>query len=166
MSERNPSSLLKGLKRSLPALGQAVSEDAESRILPNAPSELQTRSTQELRPVIPPEGPQLLPHTALQASHLEIPPDNSQNDSHDINQVISPVVSQSAPQYVLQGTQLKPKKKKFTVTFSLRIEVKLLERLRSVADYNELDMTSIINEALERHLLNFPQPPPNYKRRR
>jgi hypothetical protein len=166
MSERNPSSLLKGLKRSLPALGQAVSEDAESRILPNAPSELQARSTQEARPEIPAGGTQPLPHIAPLVSSLEIARDNSQDDLHEINHVISPVVSHDSPQYVLQGTQLKPKKKKFTVTFSLRIEVKLLERLRSVADYNELDMTSIVNEALERHLLNFPQPPPNYKRRR
>src|SRR4051812_39324113 len=114
MSERNPSSLLRGLKRSLPALGQAVSEDAESRILPNAPSGLQARSTQEVRPEITAEGPQLLPHTARQAGHAEIRRDDSQNDSHDINEVISPVVSQDTPQYVLQGTQLKPKKKKFT----------------------------------------------------
>ena len=156
-------SLLKGLKRSLPERGLpergkvASEEDAERRIL---------AAEQGVTPVaslavahgVSLDIPMDISHDTPLAGHLDAPLDPHQERHID--------TTQERHLQVPQRTSLLKKKKTYTTTFTLRMDLDLYRRLKDVADFNELQMTAIINEAIGLHLAAFEQPPPTWKRRR
>jgi hypothetical protein len=54
-------------------------------------------------------------------------------------------------------SRLQPKQVTIPATF--RLPLALHDRLKSVAQFNRLNMTDIVAEAIEIHLANFPHPP-------
>ena len=146
-------SLLKGLKRNLPEQGLpergriASAEEAERRILPGegAPA-VALVAPRDVTPAVAPETLSAILLDASLEGHLD--------------------ATQERRPEVTQYTSLLRKKKKYTTTFTLRMDLELYRRLKDIADFNELQMTSIINEAVSLHLAAFEQPPPNWKRRR
>jgi hypothetical protein len=62
---------------------------------------------------------------------------------------------------VLPATRLTPrpgKRKEPVQMVTYRIPASLYDRLFRTAEYNNLNMTDIVVEAIDRHLPNFPQP--------
>jgi hypothetical protein len=62
---------------------------------------------------------------------------------------------------VQHGTRLTPrpgKRKEPVQMVTYRIPASLYDRLFRTAEYNNLNMTDIVVEAIDRHLPNFPQP--------
>lgn len=62
------------------------------------------------------------------------------------------------------ATRLTPrpgKRKEPVQMVTYRIPASLYDRLFRIAEYNNLNMTDIVVEAIERHLPNFPPPPPD-----
>ena len=151
-------SLLKGLKRNLPDRGLpergkvASEEDAERRILAGAAPDFE---------VAPVTSSVLTPGVALAVAH-DVAPEAQQGGIHE---VLLDTTQDRRPG-VTQYTSLLRKKKKYTTTFTLRMDLDLYRRLKDIADFNELQMTAIINEAIGLHLAAFEQPPVGWKKRR
>ena len=89
--------------------------------------------------------------TGNEAESSAIPPVQLPVAESVASPVIQPVIS--------PYTKLKPKKKSQKITWSVKLDPELLERLRRVAEHNRLNMSDIVIEAVELHLPHFPQPP-------
>ena len=123
------------LKRALPNLPPAASpKELESRLL-----------TGESEEVVAPTG------GGGTAVAREIHPDLQR-----------PAIQQGDVQpSVIGGTRLTPRpgrRKEPVQMVTYRIPASLYDRLFRTAEYNNLNMTDIVVEAIERHLPNFPQP--------
>ena len=128
------------VKRPLPNLAPAA-----------APKELETRL---LTPAEPEPEPSV--GSAGTAGVLE-----PHTESHpDVQLDIQPAGVQHKD--VQPATRLTPrpgKRKEPVQMVTYRIPASLYDRLFRTAEYNNLNMTDIVVEAVERHLSNFPQQP-------
>ena len=154
-------SLLKGLKRNLPERGRVAStEEAERRIL------AMTDPLTELTPEVGLGVTRAVAQAGSLETAREITRDVRDDTSPEVLLEYSIDTTADRRLDVTHHTALLRKKKKYTTTFTLRMDLDLYRRLKDVADFNELQMTSMINEAISLHLAAFEQPPPNWKRRR
>lgn len=117
------------------------------------------RSLPPARPVqpVPELEERLLDPQQVREAKQELKPESA---------IISTVAVQpvEVQQKAIPSTQtrlrIKPgRQKPLTRAVTYKLPVPLLDRLAQIADYNNVSMTEIVSEALERHLPNFPQPP-------
>jgi hypothetical protein len=120
------------IKRPLPNLAPAASsKELESRLL--------TGAAPEPQPDI------------LQPDHIAVPLDIQPAAVQELD-----VETATTP-----ATRLTPrpgKRKEPVQMVTYRIPASLYDRLFRTAEYNNLNMTDIVVEAIDRHLPNFPQP--------
>lgn len=132
------------LKRPLPNLAPAAaSKELETRLL--------TASEPEASPA---RG------SAGAAMALELPQDVPMEVHPAIQQDVQPAPAGETVG-LTPATRLTPRpgrRKEPVQMVTYRIPASLYDRLFRTAEYNNLNMTDIVVEAIERHLPNFPQP--------
>lgn len=132
------------VKRPLPNLAPAAaSKELESRLLTGADPE----------PPFPGAGAGTAVALDTQrADHIAIQPDIQQ-------QAVPPSAVHLGEE--MPATRLTPRpgrRKEPVQMVTYRIPASLYDRLFRTAEYNNLNMTDIVVEAIDRHLPNFPQP--------
>jgi hypothetical protein len=132
-----------------------------------------------LPPARPPEVPKELvdklldPHQVEQAERELGQPGAGQGSAEPPPPVVNTPVNTSVntPSFqpvtvtrlpVKPGERHERKPRSTTVTF--RFPLSMADRLRQIAEYNNVSQTAILLEALELHLPSFPAPPENWER--
>lgn len=103
------------------------------------------------RPLVKAEerGPAALAESLLLGSQPPVEP------------AIEPNIEPPIQPIVLPPSLLKRKQKKRPrIAWTFKIDPALHEELSAVADFNEIPMAEIVNEAITLHLKNFPHPAP------
>jgi hypothetical protein len=146
------------IKRALPNLPSAApAKELEERIL-GAEDRREADATTHSPAAATGAG------TALQqAVDMDVQPEDvHQPDSVDTSAIQHMAIEVADTPAALPATRLSPrpgKRKEPVQMVTYRIPASLYDRLFRIAEYNNLNMTDIVVEAIERHLPNFPQPP-------
>jgi hypothetical protein len=106
-------------------------------------SERQRASLTQLKRPLPDRGSPIVPLDQAAATFL----------TPESRPAAAPEPTPQVPSKLLMHQKKDPK-----IAWTFKMPYKLHQELSAVAAYNELSMTDIVVEALERHLVHFPHP--------